>query len=97
MKSQALQRQLRRVIPSLSKITYQTPYKQLLDLSDLPAAGLFPEFRDLPPNRLRVRIGNGKRIVANQVQHIDRSRQFWLANFAEYLSIAPDTGTPNLP
>jgi hypothetical protein len=61
----ALGRLIRRAVPSTAVISRQRFVAPLLDLSDQLVAGPFPEFRDLPPNRFRVRVGVRNRILFN--------------------------------
>lgn len=39
---------------------------------------IFSEFRGLPPNDLRCRVGVGGRVVANQVQYLTKGRDLWM-------------------
>jgi len=45
-----------------------------------------PEFRDLPPNHLRIRIGVGNRIANNQTHFLVHARDFWMFVFTEGLA-----------
>jgi len=44
---------------------------------------MFPEFRSLPPNHLRIRIGVGNRILNNQTHFLVHARDFWMFVFSE--------------
>jgi hypothetical protein len=44
---------------------------------------IFPEFRTLPPNHLRIRIGVGNRILNNQTHFLVHARDFWMFVFSE--------------
>ncbi len=44
---------------------------------------IFPEFRALPPNHLRIRIGVGNRIFNNQTHFLVHARDFWMFVFSE--------------
>jgi len=44
---------------------------------------VFPEFRALPPNHLRIRIGVGNRLFNNQSDFLVHARDFWMFVFAE--------------
>ena len=46
---------------------------------------LFSEFKTLPPNHLRVRVGVGNRIFNNQVHCLTSGYNFWLQLFAHQL------------
>ncbi|HYE50114.1 MAG TPA: class I SAM-dependent methyltransferase [Azospirillaceae bacterium] len=78
-------RTFRRFFPSASRMTFNTPAKLLLDAADLPARLFYPEFRRLPPNHMRVRVGTGGRYLANQVFHLQEPRNFWLFAFSRGL------------
>jgi SAM-dependent methyltransferase len=60
-----LDRLVRRLVPSLPLLTRSRVIALLLEL-DRVAAIPFAEFRGLPPNRFRVRVGVGNRILFNQ-------------------------------
>jgi SAM-dependent methyltransferase len=72
---------LRRIVPSVAALSRNRLLMWPLDLIDRPlthALGL----AGLPPNRLRLRVGAGSRILLNQVQHVRQPVNFWLAAFA---------------
>jgi len=82
----SLDRTLRRVVPSVAKLSYNPAFRALVDLWDLPPRLWFREFRRLPPNHLRIRIGVGNRIFANQVEYLTaRIASFWVAMALEGL------------
>lgn len=62
-----LERWGRRLVPSTALLT-RGPYARLLDAGDAFSRVTHPEFRELPPNHLRVRVGTGNRIFFNQSQ-----------------------------
>lgn len=51
---------------------------RVLDLSDIGPRLRFREFRALPPNSLRVRVGVGGRLFNNQSQFFVQGRDLWL-------------------
>ena len=71
-------RWLRRCIPSLARLTRARPVQWGMDALDLLPAALFREFRRLPPNHLRIRVGVGNRVCCNQVLHTSMGPGFWL-------------------
>lgn len=62
-----IERLVRRFIPSTAVLTRGWPAR-LLDAADFPSRLFHPEFRELPPNHLRVRVGTGNRVLFNQSQ-----------------------------
>lgn len=76
---------LRKFVPSLAKVTYNPMVKNCIDLISTVPNIFFPEFKNLPPNHLRVRVGAGNRIFFNQIQHITKGVNFWLRAFSEKL------------
>lgn len=74
----SLNLRLRRLLPSVSRLTYHPLVKRLLDLLDVIPAWFYKEFRRLPPNHLRCRVGVSNRIFANQVLHLQRGVPHWL-------------------
>jgi SAM-dependent methyltransferase len=69
---------IRRVVPSLSRLTYNRMFQILVDSVDRPARRLYREFRTLPPNHLRIRVGVRNRLMTNQVAFISGAPQFWI-------------------
>jgi SAM-dependent methyltransferase len=84
-KAPAVERALRRLVPSVARLTYIPVVKSLLDAADVPPRLWFKEFRALPPNHLRVRVGVRNRLLANQVVYLRRGATFWLWAFSEQL------------
>ena len=76
---------LRRLVPSVARLTYNTWSRNLLDFMAAIPNVFFPEFKKLPPNHLRVRVGVGNRIFFNQVQHLTTGVNFWLHAFGKKL------------
>jgi len=82
-----VERLLRRIVPSLSKLTYNAVFSRLVDITDAPLSALFQETRSLPPNHLRIRVGVGKKILNNQIRYLTEAYWFWLnAALKGYLS-----------
>lgn len=61
-----LDRFMRRFAPSVAVLARKRWLMPVLDAPDVLARLAFPEYRVLPPNRLRVRVGVGNRILLNQ-------------------------------
>lgn len=72
---------LRKIVPSSASLTYNPIVKRLLDFIDFIPGHMFKEFSNLPPNHLRIRVGVGNRIFANQVFYLNEGRNFWLHAF----------------
>ena len=85
MKARAVERALRRVVPSVARLTYNPAVKSVLAAADVPPRLWFKEFRDLPPNHLRVRVGVRNRLFANQVVYLRRGISFWFWALGEQL------------
>lgn len=62
-----IERLVRRFVPSTALLT-RGRASRLLDATDRLSWLLHPEYRSLPPNHLRVRVGTGNRIFFNQSQ-----------------------------
>ena len=73
---------IRRAVPSISRLTYHPAFRAFLRAFDVMPRAAFREFRDLPPNDLRCRVGVGNRLFANQVLHIKQGFNFWLYAFS---------------
>jgi SAM-dependent methyltransferase len=76
-------RLIRAVFPSLSKLTFNPLFKFLVDASDLPWKLLFPAFRKLPPNHLRIRVGVANQLFNNQLKYLVEPAGFWIEMFVE--------------
>jgi SAM-dependent methyltransferase len=72
-----LDHHIRRFVPSLAHLSYNPLVKLLNPISDLPNL-LKAEYRGLPPNHLRVRVGVGNKILFNQKHHLQIGRNFHL-------------------
>jgi hypothetical protein len=69
----SLDRALRKLYPSTSKLTFNPLFRAAVNAFDVVPRLIFPEFRSLPPNHLRIRIGVGNRILNNQTHLVARS------------------------
>jgi SAM-dependent methyltransferase len=74
---------LRRVIPSVPVLTRNAMVGKLLDVSDRIVSAPYPEYRPLPPNRFRVRVGVGNRLLFNQAAFLQQGASSWLGILAE--------------
>jgi len=74
----SLARLARRIIPSTSLLSHNPLFKLIADMSDIPARLVWPEFRALPPNHLRIRVGVGNRFFSNQTYYLTHAESFWL-------------------
>ena len=81
--SVSLDRFLRRLFPSTSKLTFNPLFRAAVNAFDVVPRLIFPEFRTLPPNHLRIRVGVGNRIVNNQTHFLVHARDFWMFVFSE--------------
>ena len=81
--SVSLDRFLRRLFPSTSKLTFNPLFRAAVNAFDVIPRLIFPEFRTLPPNHLRIRVGVGNRIVNNQTHFLVHARDFWMFAFSE--------------
>lgn len=83
VKRLSFDRVVRKLFPSTSRLTFNPLFKAAINAFDLVPRLIYPEFRDLPPNHLRVRIGVGNRILNNQVHFLVHARDFWMFVFSE--------------
>jgi SAM-dependent methyltransferase len=72
----ALERFARRVVPSTSLLSHNPIFKLIVNLCDIPPRIFWHEFRNLPPNHLRIRVGVGNRFFSNQPGYLMREA-FW--------------------
>ena len=79
----SVDRVLRKLFPSTSKLTFNPVFRAFADISDLVPMAIYPEFRSLPPNHLRIRVGVGNRILNNQTHFLVHARDFWMFAFSE--------------
>lgn len=74
----SLERLGRRVVPSTSLLSHNILFKWLVNGVDLLPRLIWPEFRKLPPNHLRIRIGVGNRFFTNHLFYLQLAEPFWL-------------------
>ena len=79
----SLDRALRKLFPSTSKLTFNPVFRAAVNALDVVPRLMFPEFCELPPNHLRIRIGVGNRILNNQTHFLVHARDFWMFVFSE--------------
>jgi SAM-dependent methyltransferase len=87
-KGSALDRAIRKIFPSTSRLTFNPLFRTIINAFDVVPRLIYSEFRDLPPNHLRVRIGVGNRILNNQVHFLVHARDFWMFVFTQGLADA---------
>ena len=91
MSSKAVQRIMRRMIPSSPRLSYNPIFRILVNTVSSALAAPFPEFRKLPPNHLRVRVGGGNRIFCNHSLFVEIGTSFWHEFFANgYANVNSD-------
>jgi SAM-dependent methyltransferase len=78
-----LDRALRRLFPSTSRLTFNPLFRATVNAFDAMPRLMFPEYRALPPNHLRIRVGVGNRILNNQSHFLVHARDFWMFVFSE--------------
>jgi len=83
-----LDRTIRKLFPSTSLLTFNPLFRTIINAFDIVPRLIWSEFRDLPPNHLRVRIGVGNRIINNQVHFLTHARDFWMFVFTQKLASA---------
>ncbi|MEJ2435234.1 MAG: methyltransferase domain-containing protein [Pseudolabrys sp.] len=88
VKRLSFDRAIRKLFPSTSLLTFNPLFKAAINAFDVVPKLVYPEFRGLPPNHLRVRIGVGNRILNNQVHFLVHARDFWMFVFTEGLANA---------
>lgn len=79
-------RAVRKLFPSTSLLTFNPLFRTIINAFDIVPRLIWSEFRDLPPNHLRVRIGVGNRIINNQVHFLTHARDFWMFVFTQKLA-----------
>lgn len=87
-KGSTFDRAIRKLFPSTSLLTFNPLFRTIINAFDIIPRLVYSEFRDLPPNHLRVRIGVGNRILNNQVHFLTHARDFWMFVFTEGLANA---------
>lgn len=76
---------IRKFIPSLARLSYSPAFKLAVDAIDAPLRFAIKDFRHLPPNHLRIRVGVGNRLFSNQPVYLGLAKNFWLATALERL------------
>src|SRR5260370_18419416 len=76
-----LDRAIRRVIPSASRLTYNPIFKAVVASFDLLPKLVYEELSRIPPNHMRIRVGVGNRIFASQVIFVTGPKDFWMHAF----------------
>jgi ubiquinone/menaquinone biosynthesis C-methylase UbiE len=79
------ERMLRRVVPATARLTYNPVFKVVVNSFDLFPKLMYREMWNIPPNHLRIRVGIGNRILANQIMYLTGARDFWMHVFHEGL------------
>ena len=83
----SVDRALRKLFPSTSKLTFEPGYsgRFLQNISDLIPMLLYPEFRTLPPNHLRIRVSMRRqsRIQQPDALFSPRIADFWMFALGE--------------
>lgn len=74
---------LRKIFPSTSLLSFNPVFKAASAVLDVFPRLVYSDFKGLPPNYLRVRIGVGNRIFNNQVHYLTHARDFWMFVFSE--------------
>jgi SAM-dependent methyltransferase len=91
IKRLSFDRLIRKLIPSTSRLTFNPLFKATVNSADILPRMIYPEFRGLPPNHLRIRVGVGNRILNNQVHFLVHARDFWMFVFGQGLADAGST------
>lgn len=68
---------VRRIVPTVPRLSYNRVLMCPLDSADRVVSILLGVGRDMPPNRMRIRIGSGNRLLFNQIQHREMPLPFW--------------------
>lgn len=68
---QVTDRLARRIVASVPVLSRNRVFMSVLDAFDWAISQPFREFRKLPPNRMRIRVGVGNRILFNQAQYLE--------------------------
>lgn len=78
-----IMRLLRRQCPSNALLSYNPIFKVIGNAAANILGTPFPQFRRLPPNHLRVRVGVGTQLINNHAHHLEIGSQFWIECFAK--------------
>ncbi len=76
-----LDKAMRRILPSASRLTYNPLFRVVVDSFDLLPKLFYRELAAIPPNHMRIRVGVGNRIFANQVIYLTGPKDFWMHAF----------------
>lgn len=76
-----LEKAIRRVIPSASRLTYNPVFKLIVDSFDLLPKFMYEEVSKIPPNHMRIRVGVANRFLANHVSYVSGAKDFWMHAF----------------
>lgn len=68
---------IRKFVPSTSRLTFNPLFKVFSNSFDILPRLMFSEFRALPPNHMRIRVGVGNRIFFNHARHHVGARSFF--------------------
>ncbi len=72
-----LDRIARKLVPSVPVLSHRRFLMVVVDAVDALISLPFREFRNLPPNRFRIRVGVGNRLFFNQAQFLNYGAQTW--------------------
>jgi SAM-dependent methyltransferase len=75
---QTISRLIRRVVPSTAMVSHNPFFKLAVNTMDIAPRLVWKEYRGLPPNHLRIRIGMGNRFFTNQTKFLLGAESFWL-------------------
>lgn len=73
-----MDRLIRTFIPSTANLSYNAVFRVLGDAISAVPSLFYSEFRELPPNHLRVRVGVGNELLFNQAYHLQAAEDYWL-------------------
>ena len=76
-----IEKAIRRVIPSMSRLTYNPVVKSALDVFDVVPKLVYEEVSKIPPNHMRIRVGVANRFMANHVSYVNLAKDFWMHSF----------------
>jgi SAM-dependent methyltransferase len=84
----SVDRFVRKLVPSVATVSRNRALMAVLDVLDRGISLPFPEFRSLPPNRFRIRVGVGNRILFNQAYYISYSFGTWMYLLSEFTNLS---------
>jgi SAM-dependent methyltransferase len=73
---------------SLAVLSRNKPLMAVLDAFDRGISLPFPEFRNLPPNRFRIRTGLGNRVLFNQAVFVKYGYDLWLHLLNNFITLS---------